>query len=179
MTSRLAFADTKFDKRFWAKVSIADNGCWVWTASLSAVGYGQIAMPGGPGLAHRLVFALANGPIPAGMFVCHRCDNRACCRPDHLFLGTPADNSHDMVRKGRSTKGRPQNPASHKVGELHGRARLTSVQVQQIRERYAKGDITQEELAAEYGVSGPHVSGIVTGRFWKHLLAADVPTLRA
>lgn len=89
--------------RFWAKVSKSDN-CWEWTAALHDSGYGIF----GTGdkrvdRAHRISWRLVNGDIPAGLFVCHHCDNRKCIRPDHLFLGTNDDNRADMVRKGRQS----------------------------------------------------------------------------
>ena len=89
--------------RFWAKVQKSD-GCWPWTASVNVAGYG-LFNPGGRSssvLAHRWAWEQANGSIPTGLFICHHCDTPACVRPDHLFLGTARDNTHDMLRKGRS-----------------------------------------------------------------------------
>lgn len=79
--------------------------CWVWTAGRFACGYGQFAKGRPSRYAHRISWALANGPVPDGLWVLHKCDNRPCVRPDHLFLGTHADNMRDMVEKGRSTVG--------------------------------------------------------------------------
>lgn len=94
-------------QRFWDKVQVGP-GCWEWTASRRGAGYGRFQMGGKGHAAHRISWEMANGPIPSGMFVCHRCDNPSCVRPDHLFLGTPSDNTRDAYAKGRQTNPRPQ-----------------------------------------------------------------------
>lgn len=79
------------------------DGCWEWTGSLNSGGYGTVGRQGLTGRTlHRLAWEMAYGPIPDGAQVLHRCDNRKCCRPDHLFLGTAADNIYDMIEKGRA-----------------------------------------------------------------------------
>ncbi|MDE2620611.1 MAG: HNH endonuclease, partial [Sphingomonadales bacterium] len=78
--------------------------CWLWVGGKSKAGYGQINVEGLIVYTHRLVYEMAYGPIAAGLEVCHRCDTPACCRPEHLFLGTHQENVTDMITKGRKGK---------------------------------------------------------------------------
>lgn len=89
------------EERFWEKVKKTSE-CWLWTAAVDRKGYGRIGL--GPDLlgAHRYSWELAYGPIPDGMAVLHHCDNPLCVRPEHLWLGTIADNNRDMIKKGRA-----------------------------------------------------------------------------
>lgn len=92
-------------ERLWLKVRKGD-GCWTFTGARNGYGYGVLieTVDGQrhERLAHRVAWSEANGPIPAGMVICHHCDNPPCVRPDHLFLGTHADNMADMIAKGRA-----------------------------------------------------------------------------
>lgn len=133
--------------------------CWVWTASLAGLGYGQIKIPGTRRqiYAHRLSYLIHCGPIPEGRFICHDCDNPRCVNPKHLFLGTPADNQQDMKAKGR-----------HKYGEKNGRAKLKARQVRQIR-RAGALKVPYRRLALAYGVSTGCIEAILNGRTWVHV----------
>jgi hypothetical protein len=94
--------DPPMIRRFWDKVEKSD-GCWNWKASKNKQGYGRFGIAAGQSVnAHRVSYAIANGPIPIGLFICHVCDNPSCVNPDHLFAGTRQDNIDDMMIKKRS-----------------------------------------------------------------------------
>ena len=152
--------------RFWAKVDMrgADE-CWKWQGCTCGRGYGQLSIDGKMVSAHRLTWELTDGPIPDDLCVLHRCDNPPCCNPRHLFLGTPADNSRDMVEKGRARGGSLR-------GVNNGRAKLTRQVVRAIRSLYATGKHTQKTLAERFGISKAQISHIVNRKRWAWLDAS-------
>lgn len=143
-------------ERFDAKyIPEPNSGCFLWTASLTSRGYGLLASRrDGRQAAHRISWEMHHGPIPEGLQVCHKCDVRCCVNPDHLFLGTLADNMADRNAKGRQAKGRAII-----------RAKLTDDQVRAIR---ADRRIYRL-ICAEHGVSHGTVSQIKNRNAWKHV----------
>lgn len=142
---------------FWTKVAFGTGDCWYWTASLSR-GYGVHTLNLGETSAHRLAYRLFIGPIAEGMHVLHRCDVRNCVNPEHLFLGTPRDNMHDMMQKGRY-RGHDTS------GEHNGNAKLTWAEVDLIRA--LSGSITQRAMAQRFGVSEIAIGRIIRGLSWR------------
>lgn len=153
------------EARFAAMVDQSGE-CWVWTGHLNNRGYGMIGEGGDRGrmrLAHRVSYELANGRIPDGLFVCHRCDNPPCVNPAHLFLGTAADNMADMAAKGRWGAAR-RLP----LGSDHPGSRLTDESVCEIRRRLSEGE-SLGRLAIAFGVSKKLVLNIKHRRAWAWL----------
>jgi hypothetical protein len=145
-------------REFWSRVD-KTNDCWLWTGTSFGPGYGHFWFHSHRMTAHRAVWEIEIGPIPENMHVLHHCDNPSCVRPSHLFLGTHADNMKDAEQKGRLKGfGRGQSPF---YGEANPNSKLTRVDAERIRERYAAGGIRQIDLAREYGVSDHTISGIV------------------
>jgi len=141
------------------KVVVTEDGCWEMPDVVhNTKGYAQIGFDGRLHRAHRLFYVALVGEIPDGLHVCHACDNGGCVNPDHLWLGTQADNMADMAQKGRAAR-----------GEVNVKAKLTEEKVLEIRRLYATGGYTQQEIAAEFGVARAHVSHIVNGRHWTHV----------
>ena len=138
-------------ERLQARTETNANGCWVWQGWTCA-GYGRLRQQpaGRSGFCHRLMYEEMNGRVPSGMFVMHACDNRRCINPEHLRIGTHAENMIDRSRKGRST------------------AMLTAGQVLEIRQKNKSG-VGQTKLADEYGVSTGTISAICTRKTWKWL----------
>jgi hypothetical protein len=145
---------------FWAKVD-RGPGCWEWQGPrrVDAYGnrdYGKLGFEGYRWNAHRFAWRSTYGPLPPEAYVLHRCDNKACVRPDHLFLGTAAANTADAKAKGRLA-----------AGERNGGARLTWGEVGAIRSLWEGGGVRQKELGRIYGVSQQTISRAVRYDHWK------------
>ena len=153
---------TQRDKdRFSSKYKVnSSTGCWDWLAAIGYHGYGVIGFNKKTELAHRLSYAIHKGTI-GGLFVLHRCDNRECVNPEHLFLGTTQDNVDDKVSKGRQY--RP-------LGELSHTSSLTEQNVILIKKRLKQGD-THLSISMDYGVSRCTITDINLGRAWSSVQA--------
>ncbi len=145
------------EERFFNKIKENAIGCWEWQAA-KCNGYGVFKLDGRTVRAHRRSWILANGSIPHGLFVLHTCDNRKCVNPDHLFLGTQAENMADKVAKERQAR-----------GAANGASILNEQEIIEIRQKYSSGNIMQRELAAIFGVDKTNISLIVNRVSWKHV----------
>lgn len=142
--------------RLLAKVCIASDGCWLWTAGKYSNGYGAFRFQGRVTGAHRASYVLLVGPIPDGLDVLHRCDRPACINPRHLFTGTHADNMHDKNAKGRG---------NYAFGARQGWTHLTDEDIIKIR----TDTRLQKDIAAAFGIGRSTVSTIRTRKTWYHV----------
>lgn len=152
--------DLTTEERFWQKVNRqGDSDCWLWTSSVRGDGYGAFQVESTKQIsAHRYSYQLRHGEIPPGMVVMHSCDVPLCVNPNHLSLGTTAENAADASRKGRRLP-----------GSKNHQAKLDEKTVREIRTRYAAGGTTQRELALAYDVSPALIGHIVNRRSWRHI----------
>lgn len=143
--------------QFLDHVQIQAGGCWTWTGSGKGNGYGHVRRGAKNITAHRMSYMLFVGDIPPKSDVCHRCDNRACVNPDHLFVGSRLENMRDAVNKGRQAKGQ----------RLPG-AKLDEAKVIEIRARLKQGD-KPKDIAASFGVWSHTIRNIKRGITWNHV----------
>lgn len=134
-------------KRFWDRVSIDPNGCWLWTGHTTGKGYGAMAYGGKTHSVHRLMVMHLGVDIPPKMYVCHKCDTPRCCNPKHLFVGTSKENHDDMVRKGRCNAPSGQN---------HWQAKYPPELIQQIRALSHEG-LSTHAIGKRLGCGGGYV----------------------
>lgn len=152
---------------FRKRINFTDS-CWLWIGYAHPNGYGLFSTEKKQKGAHRVSWECFNGKIPNKLSVLHKCDVRHCVNPDHLFLGTQADNMADMKKKGRST-----------AGEKHAMAKLTPEQVSEIRSLYQVGkpnnqsEFSQNGLGVKFGVSGSQIRNIVKNLKWKKELTHE------
>lgn len=141
-------------ERFWQNVEISD-GCWIWRGAPDAHGYGRLRVRGVTVKAHRFSYAIHKGEIPPDTCVCHLCDTPLCVNPDHLWLGSNADNIQDRTAKGRSARGSSNGNA----------AALTDDDIRRVR----LSDLPVKELADALNVHWSTIYGIRQRKTWKHL----------
>jgi HNH endonuclease len=164
-------------ERFWEKVNKTDT-CWLWLGSVGSHGYGQISHNLRMRTAHTFSYETFVGKIPKGLWVLHRCDVRSCVNPQHLFLGTRADNIADMIQKGRSwaqTSREAVVANGHRnrhflpvlFGEKNYNAKLTHDKVRSIRQLWTAGAVSKTALGKRFGVSRTAISYVVDGKRWK------------
>lgn len=159
-------ADERLRFYGWTETSA---GCWEWGGGRlqRGMGYGRVSWMSKSVTAHRLAYETWVGPIPEGLIVRHKCDNPPCINPEHLEIGTPADNARDMIERGRKVVTR---------GEGFKSTKLTESQVRAIRKLYSEG-VSQMDLAEQFGVTNKNISLIVLGKTWRHILDSGTEVL--
>jgi len=147
-------------ERLLKRFKIVSSGCWEYTGGINNKGYGRIKDDFKNLLAHRVSYEVFIGEIQDDLCVCHKCDNRKCINPSHLFLGTKADNNRDMYEKDRG--------ADHS-GENNGRAKLSAEDVKRIIELREQG-LTYKQISKQYPVNVPTIGKVCTGKLWRDIL---------
>ena len=140
--------------RFWSQMEKLDNSCWNWTGMkytpAGKIVRGYFHIHGADWAVHRIAWILAHGPIKRNLCVLHHCDNPICCNPDHLFLGTRADNARDMFAKGRQAK------------------KLSDDEVREIRKLASKG-ISRKEIATKFNIGIGYVGGVINRKYRRYV----------
>lgn len=151
-----------------------EDACWLWTASVTSRGYGQISIHRDKKrrnfLAHRIAYFLGYGVDPGPLLVCHTCDQKRCCNPKHLWCGTHADNNRDAAAKGLTPSGERhfwrRHPEVVRWGEQNPAAKLKEADVIEIRTLHANG-MSQTDIAAKLGIKRTTVGAIVRRENWR------------
>lgn len=153
--------------RFWSYVR-KGPGCWLWLRGTFDNGYGQFRVGPRKMRTHRVSYLLSCGQIPAGLRVCHTCDTPLCVNPDHLWLGTDADNVHDCQAKGRGRSAAPAEISARTRGELNHFSILSEKDVRTIRRLHGPGK-SYKALASEFGVASSTIAAIIRRETWRHI----------
>ncbi len=157
------------EERFWSKVDKkGEDDCWNWTAMKNKKRYGNFTVNIRTIQVHRYSYELTYGKIPEGVNVCHKCDNKLCVNPKHLFLGTQKDNMEDMVKKGRSLK-----------GEKNNSSKLTDKDIIEIIEMYKNKSIPVKTISQKYNVNYQTIREICRGLRWKHINSENIKIKRS
>jgi hypothetical protein len=148
------------EQRFWSKVGIGrKNECWEWKDYKDKDGYGTFWLDGSDRRAHRVAYEITKGKIPEGKCCCHFCDNPSCVNPNHLWIGTSKENTHDAIKN-----------RIFPMGENHWKSRLTETQIKQIRALRNQEGKSLAELSNQFGVTKAHIWQVSVGKSWKHVL---------
>lgn len=165
-----AFTEREVE-RFWSKVAKStEDSCWNFIGGNFIRGYGIFYLrEGHQYIASRVAWFVTHGQPDVTLDVCHKCDNRACCNPAHLFLGTRKENMQDAKRKGRVATGDKRAPKNHARGEDYCNSKLTEDGVREIRRLASEGSLSIRAIGRRYGVTHELIRNVVARRTWSHV----------
>lgn len=160
-------SESKRVERFFDKILVSDDGCWLWIGSLKPNGYAKFKSQHTQ-YAHRYAYYAFKGDLVKGMYICHTCDNPRCVNPDHLWQGTPAQNILDCIAKGRKKSG-ITDWKIRMESKPHHWQKLTRDQVIEIKKLLLVGEMSRRQIAECFNIDHDHVGQIQRGERWAHL----------